>query len=926
MKKLLFATIVLLFSLSAKSQWIKDDTYGKESNGGLFKRVLMIPTGCGGPSSLNSADAAKKQSAIYVDTCNGRIYLYNPHLLGWDTVATGGGGGAVDSSLYVTVTRLVDSLNKKMNKSDSTAGGYYPYSTNPKGYFNASDTGVTVSTKANVTKEKDILNASKANKSTTLTINGVTQDLSANRTWTVATGGTDNTNTGSYYRILVPSSQALKTLAPGFGADIDSTTFPGALLLKVDSATLFTYMKGFIHDSLTGNTLSIRYNFGVGDTLAGFSGSDLVFKDLIIGPGFVKTITDTSIYLRYDTSQMATVAYALYLHNLLDAAKLNKADTNHLSDRIDLKQDKPVQYGTFFTTTKPTTFPPDLFAPSAFYSMYDSAINFSGGAGYWNNYIKTDSSSAATKFTVIAEFTLLVKPTSSSEGIWIGRLSDNTTNRQDIVARAVYTDATHWTLKLFSVYGFTTVTELAAVPYTQTIGMNVGDKYRLELFYNSPYSTVNFSRIDTTKAKYKDVLETISVYFKYPTIITDVRMPNTGGYAMGALGTTNIYRVTKFEAELNTRKNIDVIVIGNSISNFYNTFNPDNSYVHRLFEHTNLSYEVLAGQGDKSSDVLLRRNEYLNTTASYALIELGWNDYTNSVPAATFETNLTTIINDLKSAGVTPIILKMPVGISYDASYYAVAAATGVQLIDVGYELVGFLDAVNIHPNDYGHERVANIIRTKASGIFGYTHGAQYNNAAQVLSKNITANANWDNVSGIYNVDATSGNVQLSIAATDASMIGQKIEVIKTDGTSNSVTVYCYGGATINGNSGFTITGKNQKITLTCNTLSTWIATVSGSRTFIYKNEAATNSNLIVVPGTLYNLANGTLSTNRNIDVSGMTTEGDIVKILNNETGFTWSFSGATVYMMDGVTTITNLTANAFYELVLIGGKIRTVN
>jgi len=179
------------------------------------------------------------------------------------------------------------------------------------------DTAV-LKTIASALNDYNILNAAKVDKTTTITINGTTQDLSANRSWTVSgSGGTDNTNTGSFYRLVVPSSQAIKSLANDYGILIDSTSNAGSLTIKADSATLYNFVRALINDSLDVNALNVEYNFGVGDTLAGFSSPNtLRFKDFISGFGLSNAKTDTSFRLLIDTSLVSTKLYVDYKSDL----------------------------------------------------------------------------------------------------------------------------------------------------------------------------------------------------------------------------------------------------------------------------------------------------------------------------------------------------------------------------------------------------------------------------------------------------------------------------------------------------------------------------------------------------------------------------------------------------------------------------------
>lgn len=104
--KLLFVSAILLTGLLASSQiWQAATTYGKKENGILGLRYLGHPTGCGNPALPNATDSALKVAGSYYDTCNKRLWLYDPKLKAWDTVHIGIGGGG---SSYTFTTPLLN--------------------------------------------------------------------------------------------------------------------------------------------------------------------------------------------------------------------------------------------------------------------------------------------------------------------------------------------------------------------------------------------------------------------------------------------------------------------------------------------------------------------------------------------------------------------------------------------------------------------------------------------------------------------------------------------------------------------------------------------------------------------------------------------------------------------------------------------------
>lgn len=110
MKKLFsFLTIASLISLGASSQIFQPATlYGKYEKGLAVQRIFMMPTGCGTPGTPSAPDLLVKQGATYYDSCNKRLWLWDPKLAAWDTIHMGSvasnawgltGNGSTDTSL-----------------------------------------------------------------------------------------------------------------------------------------------------------------------------------------------------------------------------------------------------------------------------------------------------------------------------------------------------------------------------------------------------------------------------------------------------------------------------------------------------------------------------------------------------------------------------------------------------------------------------------------------------------------------------------------------------------------------------------------------------------------------------------------------------------------------------------------------------------
>ena len=157
MKRVLLFLLTII-SLSASAQikpnppnYTTDLRYGGNGSRGIFKEAIFIRTGCGVPIGINSSDV--KLGSIYIDSCFSYLYIYNPRTAIWDTVGSGSGSGDV-AAIWGTITGTISA------QADLMAA------------FNA-----------------------KTDKATTITINGVTYDLSTSRIYNVGTlVGNDTVN------------------------------------------------------------------------------------------------------------------------------------------------------------------------------------------------------------------------------------------------------------------------------------------------------------------------------------------------------------------------------------------------------------------------------------------------------------------------------------------------------------------------------------------------------------------------------------------------------------------------------------------------------------------------------------------------------------------------------------------------------------
>lgn len=105
-KYLALTIISLLFFATSQAQWTKpNNAYGVKSNGQSIDRVLFFPTGCG-PDTLNLIDSAINKYAIYGDSCNNKVYFYNPKTKLWGVIGGAASNitGLISAGSNITIT------------------------------------------------------------------------------------------------------------------------------------------------------------------------------------------------------------------------------------------------------------------------------------------------------------------------------------------------------------------------------------------------------------------------------------------------------------------------------------------------------------------------------------------------------------------------------------------------------------------------------------------------------------------------------------------------------------------------------------------------------------------------------------------------------------------------------------------------------
>lgn len=96
MKRIVFLLIAAMTVLNCFGQggWLKpNNSYGTIQNRISIDSTILIPTGCGTPTTLQGFNL--KKSAIVYDSCAHKLYIFDPSTSTWAAAGSGGGGGGI---------------------------------------------------------------------------------------------------------------------------------------------------------------------------------------------------------------------------------------------------------------------------------------------------------------------------------------------------------------------------------------------------------------------------------------------------------------------------------------------------------------------------------------------------------------------------------------------------------------------------------------------------------------------------------------------------------------------------------------------------------------------------------------------------------------------------------------------------------------
>lgn len=194
---------------------------------------------------------------------------------------------------------------------------------------------------------------------------------------------------------------------------------------------------------------------------------------------------------------------------------------------------------------------------------------------------------------------------------------------------------------------------------------------------------------------------------------------NTGKWVLENFGGTNL-KILEWTISTPAQKNCDIVFLGDS--NEYGMFAVSNA--NRFAENAAVTrgktFEILAGIGDRTSDLITRLLEVKALNPSYVILSIGRNDIANGIGTGTWQANINTIISTIAGYGI-PVKLAGVIASNVDVSavqtFYSgktnqqvnsyVATKSGTTTLNATYD-----SGDGIHMNVAGNTALSTLYQT----------------------------------------------------------------------------------------------------------------------------------------------------------------------------------------------------------------------
>jgi hypothetical protein len=748
MKKIILLLILAGITGSAFAQggWTNPNpgAYGARAHRLSADSTLFFPTGCGAPI-LHGYNL--KMSAVYYDSCAGKMYAFDPSGAGaWAQVGSGSGGGA-DTSIYTFDGRLVGNRIVNVGNHNLTFDSLASF--NLKGLLSGvpTDSVMVINPTTGRVRYRSFPSVG---------VKLVTGGFGIN------VNNTDNT-----IPVVSADTSQIKTVA-------DAKNDSLALAALANSKVTNVFRKAGT-DSLFQTINSVNYFVSIIDTSVGggtivgvnanapLSASGTTTRIISADTSFHNGALSTYFQHYQDSMQIAANTAAL-------TAKKNITDsTNAITGYTTLYQNSLKQNKVTLTTTGSSG--------AATFNQGTGAFNipqYSGGSGGVQPLTTLGTLYDSTSWNNLSGFTIVGSPTTSVSSNKINVSAGN----QSISATVGATNsAFNQVLKVTS-YGGTMLSKnkvtmkfkVNVSPGATTYGVGVGT-YSINTgsvisnsiaYFNMSTGTgtgtvsilagttnttaaksgtaLSFSQNDYIVLTYEiiggNVFATarnqttnsspVTCTYSYDMrVSTDPFMPNTSNFGVVNLG--GAYIIDSLNIVSNEAKNTNVMFVGDSKLQGYNSGWDVSipSLFGRYYSGTSLS----SGGGDRTQDVLNHLPEIITLAPKTVVLCIGRNDIAGAVPSGTWQANIASIVSQLQAANIRVRVLDAIYETNLNQSALISYVSTTYPSLYIGTyapgNVAGTVASDGTHPSFLGSKIVANVIYN--SGMI--TDSAKYLNS-----------------------------------------------------------------------------------------------------------------------------------------------------------------------------------------------------
>lgn len=361
----------------------------------------------------------------------------------------------------------------------------------------------------------------------------------------------------------------------------------------------------------------------------------------------------------------------------------------------------PAAIGTLFTDQFARATIGNNYTTAGTWTMAGSNMTITGGTNTFTLRCRRRWGNSYQNTTTSVTCTLTVAPSGTTYGMGIG-WSDFVTPSQER-SIAIKLDMTSGANKgkLF-IYTWDGTTGVSVGSASTALSVSSGDSFTIAVTKVISGGNMTYTAVATRLADNSTCTST------YSSFLGD----SSGEFSLFNFGGS--LTVTDFTTTVNEKRDEKILVVGNSLTYgaFATTITQGYAY------NINSSYNVSAGPGDYTNEVIRKLRSIIDLNPKYTLVMIGGNDVAGGVTVGTYENYHKQIIYSLLNEGHKVIILKVAprndgdvttLNAFIDSNYTGTFAVSGVVdsytlLVGTGTNLSATYDyGDNVHWNQAGH-------------------------------------------------------------------------------------------------------------------------------------------------------------------------------------------------------------------------------